>query len=140
MIWIDREGRAETIMRTPAQYLSPRLSPDGTKLAVGVGPGPGNRLEAFVHGYLGDEAPNQASSIIEHLNAYRARLQELEVESAMTMIQGANHAFDNAALDAVELMAQSIDLFLDRLFVNPTPYAGFGMGGGRGRGPGRGGQ
>jgi serine/threonine-protein kinase len=42
MVWVDREGRAETIMRTPAQYLSPRLSPDGTKLTVGVGPGLGD--------------------------------------------------------------------------------------------------
>ena len=30
-------------------------------------------------------------------------------------------------------MAQSIDLFLDRLIVNPKPYPSFG-GGGRGRG------
>jgi len=37
-------------------------------------------------------------------------------------------------------MAHSIDLFLDRLIVKPTPYAGFGGGGG-GRGAGgRGGQ
>ncbi|HEY5666551.1 MAG TPA: alpha/beta hydrolase [Gammaproteobacteria bacterium] len=85
----------------------------------------------FIHG-TADRTVLPSSSI-----DYFSRLQELEVESAMTMIQGANHAFDNAALDAVELMAQSIDLFLDRLFVNPTPYAGFGMGGG-GRGRGRG--
>jgi len=38
-------------------------------------------------------------------------------------------------------MAQSIDLFLDRLIVNPQPYAGFGGGGGGrgGRGGGAGG-
>jgi len=36
------------------------------------------------------------------------------------------------------VMAQSIDLFLDRLIVNPKPYPSFGGGGGRGRG-GRGG-
>jgi len=77
------------------------------------------------------------SSSINYWNA----LHEAGVPAALTMIQGANHAFDNAALDAVEVMAQSIDLFLDRLFVNPQPYAGFGAGGGgRGRGgPGRGG-
>ncbi len=56
-----------------------------------------------------------------------------------TRFQGAAHAFDNAALDAVEVMAHSIDLFLDRLIVHPTPYAGFGGGGG-GRGGARGGQ
>jgi len=60
------------------------------------------------------------------------------VPSTLTLIQGADHAFDNAALDAIEVMAQSIDLFLDRLIVNPKPYPSFGGGGGRGRG-GRGG-
>jgi hypothetical protein len=59
------------------------------------------------------------------------------VPSSLTLIQGAAHAFDNAALDAVEVMAHSIDLFVDRLIVNPKPYAGFGGGGGRG-GPGGG--
>ena len=60
------------------------------------------------------------------------------VPTALTAIQGAAHAFDVAALDAVEVMAQSIDLFLDRLFVNPKPYPAFGAGGGRpgGGGPG----
>jgi len=42
-------------------------------------------------------------------------------------------------------MAHSIDLFLDRLIVNPKPYPGFGGGGGGrggrgGQGAGRGGQ
>ena len=63
----------------------------------------------------------------------------------MTLIQGAAHAFDNSALDAVQVMAQSIDVFLDRLIVNPQPYASFGGGGGGrggrgGRGGARGGQ
>jgi hypothetical protein len=34
-------------------------------------------------------------------------------------------------------MAQSIDLFLDRLFVNPRPYPAFGAGGGGRPGGGR---
>jgi acetyl esterase/lipase len=98
--------------------------------------------------YIG---PNHAPTIIiqgeadttvtpeSSINYWNA-LHAAGVPAALTMIQGANHAFDNAALDAVEVMAQSIDLFLDRLFVNPEPYAGFGFGGGgaRGRG-GRGG-
>jgi hypothetical protein len=61
------------------------------------------------------------------------KLHGLGVPSALTLIQGADHAFDNAAFDAIEVMAQSIDLFLDRLMVNPKPYPSFG-GGGRGRG------
>ena len=60
----------------------------------------------------------------------------MKVPSALTLIQGADHAFDNNAPDAVEVMAASIDLFLDRLMVNPRPYSGFGGGGG-GRGGGR---
>jgi acetyl esterase/lipase len=90
----------------------------------------------FIHG-TSDATVLPQSSIDFH-----TKLHALGVPSALTLIQGANHAFDNAALDAVELMAQSIDLFLDRLIVNPRPYQGFGGGGGgRGRGGrGRGGQ
>jgi acetyl esterase/lipase len=89
----------------------------------------------FVHGAADTTVP--LSSSIDYFN----QLHALGVPTALTAIQGANHAFDNAALDAVELMGESIDLFLDRLIVNPQPYAGFGGGGGgRGRGgPGRGG-
>lgn len=82
----------------------------------------------FIHG-TADTTVLPTSSI-----DFYSKLQALGVPTALTLIQGANHAFDNAALDAVELMAQSIDLFLDRLIVNPRPYAGFGGGGGRRRG------
>jgi acetyl esterase/lipase len=70
------------------------------------------------------------SSSVDFFN----RLNALGVPTALTAIQGADHAFDTAALDAVEVMAQSIDLFLDRLLVNPKPYPTFG--GGRGGRPG----
>ena len=67
------------------------------------------------------------------------KLHALGVPSTLTLIQGADHAFDNNAPDAVEVMAASIDLFLDRLIINPRPYPSFGGGGGRGgRGGGRG--
>ena len=84
----------------------------------------------FVHGT--DDTTVPMSSSVSFFN----KLHDLGVPTAMTLIQGAQHAFDNRALDAVEVMAQSIDLFLDRLFVNPKPYQGFGGGGG---GPRRGG-
>jgi acetyl esterase/lipase len=89
----------------------------------------------FIHGTADTTVP--LSSSLDYFN----RLNELGVPAGLTAIQGAAHAFDNAALDAVEVMAHSIDLFLDRLIVNPTPYAGFGAGGGGGgqRGPGGGG-
>lgn len=78
----------------------------------------------FVHGTADSTVP--MSSSIDFFN----QLHELEVPTAMTLIQGADHAFDNSALDAVETMAESVDLFLDRLIVDPTPYQEFGPGGG----------
>lgn len=80
----------------------------------------------FIHGTADNTVP--ASSSIDFFN----RLQEHGVPSALTLIQGADHAFDISALDAVDLMAESIDLFLDRLIVDPKPYERFGAGGGGG--------
>ena len=79
----------------------------------------------FIHGTADGTVP--VSSSIDFFN----QLHELGVPTAMTLIQGADHAFDNSALDAIDLMAASIDLFLDRLFVNPADYPSFGAGGGR---------
>ena len=68
------------------------------------------------------------------------KLHALGVPTTLTLIQGADHAFDNSAPDAVEVMAASIDLFMDRLIINPKPYPSFGGGGrGGGRGGARGG-
>ena len=86
----------------------------------------------FIHGTNDGTIPAQSSI------DFWTKLHALGVASTITLIQGADHAFDNAAFDAIEVMAQSIDLFLDRLIVNPKPYPSFG-GGGRGRG-GRGGR
>jgi poly-beta-hydroxyalkanoate depolymerase len=88
----------------------------------------------FIHGTADTTVPTVSS-----IDFY-TKLNAVGVPSALTLIQGAAHAFDNAALDAVEVMAHSIDLFLDRLIVHPTPYAGFGGGGGRGGGRGAGGR
>ena len=82
----------------------------------------------FIHGTKDTTVP--MSSSVDFFN----KLNEAGVPSALTLIQGAAHAFDNTALDAVEVMAHSIDLFLDRLIVNPQPYASFGGGGGGARG------
>jgi acetyl esterase/lipase len=76
----------------------------------------------FVHG-TGDKTVPLASSL-----DFFGKLNALGVPTALTAIQGAAHAFDVGALDAVETMAQSIDLFLDRLLVNPKPYPAFGAG------------
>jgi acetyl esterase/lipase len=84
--------------------------------------GPNFAPTIFIHGAA--DTTVLPSSSIDFFN----KLLALNVPTALTMIQGAAHAFDNGALDAVELMAQSIDLFLDRLFVNPKPYPSFGGG------------
>jgi acetyl esterase/lipase len=83
----------------------------------------------FIHGEADTTVP--ITSSID----FFSKLHALGVPTALTAIQGAAHAFDNSAFDAIEVMAQSIDLFLDRLLVNPRPYPTFG--GGRG-GPPRG--
>jgi acetyl esterase/lipase len=89
----------------------------------------------FIHGTADTTVP-MTSSI-----DFFTKLNAAGVPTALTLIQGAAHAFDNNALDAVETMAHSIDLFLDRLIVKPTPYSSFGGGGGaRGGRGGQGGQ
>jgi pectinesterase len=79
----------------------------------------------FIHGTADNTVP-MSSSI-----SFFEQLDELGVPTALTLIQGADHAFDNSATDAIEVMAQSVDLFLDRLLVDPRPYPGFGAGGRR---------
>ena len=82
----------------------------------------------FIHGTKDGTVPVQSSV------DFYTKLHALGVPTTLTLIQGADHAFDNNAPDAVEVMAASIDLFLDRLIINPKPYPSFGGGGGRGRG------
>ena len=86
----------------------------------------------FIHGTKDGTVPVQSSV------DFFTKLHGLGVASTLTLIQGADHAFDNNAPDAVEVMAASIDLFLDRLLINPKPYPSFGGGGPRGGRGGRG--
>ena len=37
LVWVDRQGREQPISVAPADYLDPRISPDGTRLAVSSG-------------------------------------------------------------------------------------------------------
>jgi hypothetical protein len=37
MAWVDREGRVEPIAAPPMEYIYPRISPDGTRVALDVG-------------------------------------------------------------------------------------------------------
>jgi acetyl esterase/lipase len=101
-------------LASPTTYIGPHFAPT-----------------IFIHGTADDTVPLQSS--LDFFN----KLQAAGVPTALTAIQGADHAFDVSALDAVELMAQSIDLFLDRLLVNPQPYPKFGAAAPRDSGAGR---
>ena len=37
LVWVDRQGREQPIAAPPATYLDPRISPDGTRLAMSSG-------------------------------------------------------------------------------------------------------
>jgi acetyl esterase/lipase len=114
-LWPQGQATPEAIAAaSPTTYISDKFAPT-----------------IFVHGT--DDTTVPVTSSID----FYTKLRAVKVPTTMTLIQGAQHAFDNSALDAVEVMAASIDLFLDRLIVNPRPYPGFGGGGG-GRGGGRG--
>jgi acetyl esterase/lipase len=114
-LWPQGQATPEAIAAaSPTTYISEKFAPT-----------------IFVHGT--DDTTVPVTSSID----FYTKLRAVKVPTTMTLIQGAQHAFDNSALDAVEVMAASIDLFLDRLIVNPRPYQGFGGGGG-GRGGGRG--
>jgi acetyl esterase/lipase len=114
---VSAEERTKMIeSASPAKYISKSFAPT-----------------IFIHGTADTTVP--LSSSID----FFTKLNAAGVPTSITTIQGAAHAFDNNALDAVEVMAHSIDLFLDRLIVNPKPYPSFG-GGGRGGGRGAGGR
>jgi acetyl esterase/lipase len=111
---LSTEDRTKAIQAaSPATYIGPDFAPT-----------------IFIHGTADTTVPMTSS-----IDLF-TKLQAAKVPTAMTLIQGAAHAFDNTALDAVDVMAHSIDLFLDRLIVDPKPYSGFGGGGGRGGGRG----
>jgi eukaryotic-like serine/threonine-protein kinase len=36
LVWVDRQGREETVIPEPGAYMNPRISPDGTRIALSV--------------------------------------------------------------------------------------------------------
>jgi Tol biopolymer transport system component len=47
LLWFDRSGKQLAETGTPGEYYSPRISPDGTRLAVSLGGATGNNLWVF---------------------------------------------------------------------------------------------
>ena len=114
-LWPEGKATPEAIKAaSPTSYIGAKFAPT-----------------IFVHGTADVTVPF-ASSL-----DFFSKLNALGVPTALTAIQGAAHAFDAGALDAVETMAQSIDLFIDRLLVSKKPYPAFGAGGGRPPGGGQ---
>jgi serine/threonine-protein kinase len=58
MQWMDREGRVRMLRDTPMSWVSPRFSPDGTRLAVQMG---GDRAGIWILD-LGRDAPTRLTS------------------------------------------------------------------------------
>jgi len=53
LLWVDRNGGTQPLPAPPRGYLSPRLSPDGQRLAVGIqGTNPGLWLYELTRGTL----------------------------------------------------------------------------------------
>jgi len=52
LLWVDRNGAARPLPAPPRPYLSPRLSPDGQRLAVGIQGTPGLWLYDLARGTL----------------------------------------------------------------------------------------
>jgi len=47
LVWVDRKGNEEPITAPPNNYGQPKISPDGTRLAVAVGP---SKWKIFISG------------------------------------------------------------------------------------------
>jgi Tol biopolymer transport system component len=48
LVLVDREGRAEPLPFPPREYHTPSLSPDGKRMAVGIGPGRGRASDIWI--------------------------------------------------------------------------------------------
>jgi eukaryotic-like serine/threonine-protein kinase len=48
LAWLARDGQVEPLPFPPREYLAPRLSPDGTRFAVGIGPGRGRTSDIWI--------------------------------------------------------------------------------------------
>jgi serine/threonine-protein kinase len=45
--WMDSTGKTQPLLAAPGQYLTPRFSPDGNRLALAVGPGGGGDIQVY---------------------------------------------------------------------------------------------
>jgi serine/threonine-protein kinase len=48
LAWVDRQGETEPLSLPPREYHSPRISPDGTRVTLAIGPGAGGESDVWV--------------------------------------------------------------------------------------------
>src|SRR6185503_8133804 len=48
LAWIARDGTLEELPFPPREYIAPRVSPDGKRVAVGIGPGSGRESDIWI--------------------------------------------------------------------------------------------
>ena len=48
LAWLARDGTMEPLPHAPREYRAPRLSPDGTRVAVAIGPGGGQASDVWI--------------------------------------------------------------------------------------------
>ena len=49
LVWVDRDGNEEPLAAQPGAYNEPRISPDGTRVALRVGDDPGNSSDIHIY-------------------------------------------------------------------------------------------
>ncbi len=49
MIWLGPDGAIEPLKLPPREYQNPRISPDGKRVVVGIGPGGGRSTDLWMH-------------------------------------------------------------------------------------------
>jgi serine/threonine-protein kinase len=54
MVWLDRTGKTVPLRTTPADWRGPRVSPDGTRLAMAIRGGGGGLPEVWVYDWMRD--------------------------------------------------------------------------------------
>jgi len=51
LIWLAPDGTIEPLKLPPREYQTPRVSPDGKRMVVGIGPGGGRATDLWVHDF-----------------------------------------------------------------------------------------
>jgi dipeptidyl aminopeptidase/acylaminoacyl peptidase len=51
LCWLAPDGTLETLALPPREYQTPRISPDGKRMVVGIGPGGGRASDLWVHDF-----------------------------------------------------------------------------------------